>query len=256
MRRWRDFGVTGLLVPTLLGACTPGALSLQQLSPVHDANVTTASDLYARADSTTRAAAPPNASQVVILHSDSVTAALSFYELKDIFWVDVYIYNAGSTAFVIYPSQLVLMDASRIAFRELRPDEAANIYRSQVTNIPPYQPKYTYDVQTSTQGYVTAFGNSAYYTENSQSTVTPQEDPYNALGYSIGASIAESRNRKFLNMASTLYNVGFVEGSSIPGKTGAHGGIYWLKQGGWTPPVILRFTQSDYEVRFLVPPSP
>ncbi len=142
------------------------------------------------------------------------------------------------------------MDGSRIAFRQLQPHEAANIYAARITNIPPYQPKYTYDVQSSTQGYLYAYGNYGYYSGTTQTTVTPREDPYNALGYSIGAAIAQGRNKKFSNMAGTLYAVGLVEGSSIPGKTGAHGGVYWLKRAVWPAPLILRFAQSGYEIKF------
>jgi hypothetical protein len=33
-----------------------------------------------------------------------------------------------------------------------------------------------------------------------------------------------------------LHAVGFVEGTSIPAKTGARGGIYWPKRAGWPLP--------------------
>jgi hypothetical protein len=234
-----------------LWACTPSSLTWQQLSPVRDSTVITAAQLYARTDATTRAKAPANADKILIIPGgDSLIAAISIYELEDIFWLDAYVYNGLSTPYVVNPSQLVLLDGTRQVFRPLQPHEAANIYMGRVTNIPPYQPKYTYDVQSSTQGYLYAYGNYGTYTGTTQTTVTPREDPYNSLGYSIGAAIAAGRNKKFRNMAGTLYSVGFVEGSSIPSQAGARGGVYWLKRPHWQGPLILRFLPSGYEVRF------
>ncbi|HET7584656.1 MAG TPA: hypothetical protein VFK13_07110 [Gemmatimonadaceae bacterium] len=239
-----------LVAAALLGGCASGGFTFQQLAPMHGPGVLTAADLYATADSATRAHEPANAPEIIIVTADSVFAAISLYELHDIFWADIYVYNGGSQPFLINPSQLTLMDGTRTAFRELRPDEAANMYASQMRGIPPYQPKYTYSAQSSTQGYLQAYGNYAYYNATTRTTVTRTEDPYYALGYSIGAAIARERNAKLTRMASTLYTVGFVEGSSIPGKTGARGGVYWLKRATWPGPLILRFAQSEYEVKF------
>jgi len=225
-----------LVVTTVsLAGCTPSSLQFAQLSPVHDSTVVTAADLFARADSATKAKAPATAAQILIVHADSVIGAIAIYELPDIFWADIYIYNGGSQPYTVNPSQLILMDAVRTVFRPLGP---------------PYQPKYIYDVQSSTQGYLYAYGNYGYYNGTTQTTVTQREDPYNALGYSIGAAIARHRNAKLGNMAGTLYTIGFVEGSSVPAKAGARGGVYWLKRVNWSGPLILRFAQSSYEVRF------
>jgi hypothetical protein len=241
-----------LVVGLLLGvaACTPSSLHLAELSPVRDSTVMTAADLFASADSATNAKAPADAAQIIIVQGDSAIAAMAIYELPDIFWADIYVYNGGSRPYTLNPSQLILMDVVRTVFRPLSPDEAANIYVAKMRGIPRYQPKYIYDVQSSSQGYLSAYGNYGYYNGRTQTTVTQREDPYNALGYSIGAAIARHRNAKLGNMAGTLYTIGFVEGSSVPAKAGARGGVYWLKRVGWSGPLILRFAQSGYEVRF------
>lgn len=234
----------------VLAACTPGSLRFAELTPVRDSSLITAADLFATADSATKTKEPPNSSQILIVSGDSLIAAILIYELPDIYWADIYVYNGGSQPYIVNPSQLVLMDGVRTGFRPLRPDEAANIYIAQTTGIPPYQPKYVYDVQSSTQGYLSVYGNYGYYSGTTQTTVTQREDPYNALGYSIGAAIARNRNAKLTNMAGALYATGFVEGSAIPAKTGARGGVFWLRRPDAPPPLILRFAQSGYEVKF------
>jgi len=231
-------------------ACTPSSLTFSELAPVPAPSVVTAHQLFAAADSATRTKEPPNSSQILIVTGDSIIAAVLLYELPDIYWADIYVYNGGSQPYTVNASQLVLMDAGRTMLRPLRPDEAANIYIAQTRGIPPYQPKYIYDVQSSSQGYLSMYGNYGYYSGTTQTTVTQREDPYNALGYSIGAAIARNRNAKLTNMAGALYATGFVEGSSIPAKTGARGGVFWLRRPGSPLPLILRCAQSGYEVTF------
>ena len=247
---WPRVPCIAALVCGSVAACTPSSLKFSELTPVPDSGVVTAHQLYAAADSATRAKEPPNSSEILIVTGDSVIAAILIYELPDIYWADIYVYNGGSQPYTVNPSQLVLMDGARTMFRPLRPDQAANIYIAQTRGIPPYQPKYIYDVQSSTQGYLSMYGNYGYYSGTTQTTVTQREDPYNALGYSIGAAIAEHRNAKLTNMANALYSTGFVEGSTIPAKTGARGGVFWLKRNGSPSPLVLRFAQSGYEVRF------
>lgn len=241
----RSFGIVALLV--CAEGCTPGALKWHELAPARDTGVVTAADLFATADSATRARKPANAANVLVLRSDSVAAAIVIEEMEDIFLVNIYIYNNSSRPYVINPSQFVLMDGVRTAFRPLQPHEAANLFSTRVAAIAPYQPKYTYNVQSSTQGYVSPSGS---YAATTQTTVTPQEDPYNALGYTLGAAIAANRNKQFANMAGALYSAGFVEGTSIPAKAGAQGGMYWLKRADWPMPLILRLVQSGREIRF------
>jgi hypothetical protein len=228
-----------LVLALLASACgTPSALQFAELTPTPQPGLSTAKDLYANTAPEVKAKAPINAADIAIVSGDGVIGAFTLYELRDIIWLDVYVYNNHNQGFLIGPSSVVLLDGNRTALRQLAPHEAANIYLGQVTGIPPYQ------------GYAYTSGQYTRITAQTQGTVTPREDPYNALGYSIGAAIAASRNRKFRNMAGTLYTVGFVANSSVPAKAGARGGIYWLKPRNWVAPLILRFTGTGYEVRF------
>lgn len=229
--------------------CSPSALQLVQLRPAKAENVFTLKDLVSKDTSLSRKA-PENADQILMLGGDSVIAALSLYELEDIFWLDIYLYNGTSVPYYLDPEQMVLMDASRMFFRRLEPHEAANIYMSEVRGIPPYQPKYTYDVRTATTGYLSSSG---YYSGYSTTTVTQKEDPYNALGYNIGAAIVASRNKKFANMAGTLYSTGLVKGASIPSTTTGYGGVFWLKRLNYPQPLRLRLANTGYEVEFTLP---
>ena len=215
--------------------------------------MTTAKDLFEQANTESKAKMPPNAEDIVIIGDDNVTAALTIYELKDIYWLEVYIYNANSEAFIINASDLVLLDSNRTGLRMLAPHEAANIYLTKCKGIPPYQyqPKYVYEAQSTTSGYIHSSG---YFNAQTQTTGTVYEDPWNkagyALGYGIAAGIIGSRNKKFRNMAGAIYALGFVEWSSIPGKTGAYGGVYWLRPERCSAPLILRIIPSDYEISF------
>jgi hypothetical protein len=229
--------------------CMPSALKLTQLSPQKAENVYTLQDLLYR-DTTLAKNIPPNADEILMLGGDSVIAALSLYEMEDIFWLDIYLYNGTATPYHLDPNQFVLMDASRMFFRRLKPDQAANIFASRVTNIPPYQPKYVYDVRTATTGYFNSYG---YYSGYSTTTVTQREDPYNALGYNLGAAITASRNKKYMSMANMLYSTGLVSGSSIPSKTAGYGGIFWLKRRVYSQPIRLRLANTGYEVEFRLP---
>jgi hypothetical protein len=187
---------------------------------------------------------------MVIVGTDSVVGVMQLYAMEQMFWLDLFVMNLKTAPYPIDPSQFVLMDGSRFAFRRLEPHEAANLFLSHIEGIPPYQPKYIYDVNAATNGY---FSGSGYYTSQTNATVTRREDPYQALGYSIGAAITQHSNQQFAQMAGRVYAVGLVLGSSIPGTTNGAGGVYWLKPRNWTPPVILRLAATGYEVRFAPP---
>ena len=236
------------LIISFSSACVSGSLKFHQLSPIKTEAVTTAQEFYAQAEPSIKKQAPPNAQDIVILGDDKIFMSLSLYELKDIFWLEIYIYNDGDDSFVINPSDLILLDENRSGIRRLEPHDAANIYLARVSLIPPYQPKYEYEVQSTTTGYLYSSG---YYTAQTQSTITQKEDPYYALGYSIGAVIEASNNKKLTDIASRIYWGGYVEDSTIPSKTGGYGNIYWIKPTNWIPPIILRFASSGYEVNFL-----
>ena len=231
--------------------CTPSALKWELLAPIRNSETLVAYDLFANADSAMQASMPPNADKIVIIGGDSVLAAITLYEFEDIFWLDSYVFNESSQPFVINPSEFALLDGARVMFRQLEPHIAANIYASRMTNIPPYEPKYIYDVNSSTRGYVNIYDDQAYYYGNTETTITPREDPYNKLGYSIGAAIAANQNKQYIEMANAIYSVGFVEGTVIPSTVAARGGIFWSKGKTWLEPLTLRLIISGYEVQFI-----
>jgi len=59
-----------------------------------DEAVTTAQEFYAQAEPSIKKQAPPNAQDIVILGDDKIFMSLSLYELKDILWLEIYIYNS------------------------------------------------------------------------------------------------------------------------------------------------------------------
>jgi hypothetical protein len=134
------------------------------------------------------------------------------------------------------------VDGLRVAFRQLAPHEAANIYIAQLKSVQPYQPKYSYSVQATTYTY----GN----TTHTQGTVNREEDPYHKIGYALGSMIVGSKNKKLLNLAGNIYVTGFTNGSKIPSQTAAIGGIYWLKRRSYTEPLTIRFVDTNYEISF------
>ncbi len=244
---------TILALVVMVTGCTPSSLKWQLLAPVPEPTTTTALELFSSPEADPSIQMPPNADKIVILAADSVVAAITLYEFEDIFWLDAYVLNDGGEPFVINPSQIALLDGSRVMYRQLAPHEAANIYAARVTEIPPYQPKYIYDVRSSTMGMVNVYGNQATYSGTTRTTVTEREDPYHQLGYSIGAALAADKNKRYLNMAGAIYAVGFVDGTEVPAQTAARGGIYWLKGKTWVGPLTLRFLDTGYEVRFTEP---
>lgn len=238
-------GIAGVVV-----ACTPSGLTYRQLAPVKEPTTLTLDELFRLSD-TTKKAKPPLGSQLLaIVNTDSVVASLALYEYDDIFALQIYVYNNSSKDFNLNPAGLILMDKNRTTFRRLAAHEAANLYGSRVRGIPAYQPKYTYQLDATTYGTFRTYGNTGTYNARTQGTVTRTEDPYNALGYSIGAAIAASYNRKYQGMAATVYQLGFGETSSAPAKTGGIGAVYWLKRPGSPRPVMIRFSASGYELRF------
>lgn len=239
-----------LLFAVVSVACTPAGLKYRQLTPVPSPSTVTVADLFNHADSATRAQKPENAEMLAYVSTDSAVGSLALYEYDDIFVLQVYLYNGSSLPFRMDPSQLVLMDANRTAFRQLATHEAANLFAGRIRGVPPYQPKYSYQFQSTTQGSLRTYGNTGYYNSTTQGNVQAVEDPYHALGYNLGAAIAADRNKKYQAMANTLYEIGLGQSSSVAPKTGGVGAIYWMKRPNWSAPVMLRFGQSGYEVQF------
>ncbi len=245
-----------LLIGILLiafNSCTPKAVVLNMLAPVRADNVVTLQDLYYKQAPQERGKPTLNANKIVVLGTEDVSIALSLNELKDIFWLKLDINNNSNEDIFVTPAEYVLLDGARYSLQRIAPHEAANIFISQLTDIPPFQykPKTIYAVQANTTGYI---NKSGYYTANTQATVTESEDPYYAagqsLGYALGAAITESENKKLSNMASDVYASGLVENTEIQKKTRIIGGIYWRKPRNWISPLILRIAKTEQEFQF------
>lgn len=248
----RDLMVLGLVV-LFLSACTPKVVKMNMLAPVKTDGVYSLLDLWSAQKPEERGRLVPNAGKMVVIEDENLAIAVSVYELKDLFWAQFEIYNNNDDNYTINSDDFLLLDGNRTAFRKAAPDEAANLFLSKVSGIPPfvYQPKYIYTAQTTTTGYIT---NSGYLYANSQTKGTVEEDQMNKagqqLGYALGAAIIASQNKKLQNMAAAMYQTGLVRDSEIPAKTGTRGGVYWLKPKTYVSPLILRIQSSGKEYAF------
>ena len=241
--------VTSSILLSVLTSCAPGVLNFTRLKPVKAPGVMTLQD-FVSADSSLLRRAPPNAREILMLGEDSVSMALSLYEFPDILWLDMYVQNRRSKAYIINSDHVILMDADRVAFKRLAPHEAANIYQNKLSTIPLFLPKNVYDVGIATTGYLDWSGYS-----RAQSYKVPRalQDPYSALGYNVGAAVAQRANRKLLDLAGVIYSTGFVEGASIPATAAGFGGLFWLKRENYFGPVRLRIAYTGHEVEFRIP---
>jgi hypothetical protein len=243
----------GIIVPLvlfcLLSACGPRVFEFVQLEPIKAPGVMTLQD-FVSADTSLLKRAPPNAREILMLGEDSVSMALSLYEFPDILWLDVYIQNRGSEPYSMDPDHVILTDADRVAFKRLAPHEAANIYKSKVSTTPLYLPKSAYDIGAATTGYLDWSGPSRL-----QAYKVPRalQDPYGALGFNVGAAMAQRANRRLLDLAGVIYSTGFVEGASVPPTTAGFGGIFWLKREEFPGPLRLRIAYTGHEVEFRIP---
>ncbi len=248
----RDITVLGFVV-LFLSACTPKVVQLNMLAPVKAEGVYTVHDLWTAKKPEERGPLAPNAGKMVIIEDENLAIVVSMYELKELLWAQFEIYNNNDENYTINSDDFLLLDANRTAFRKAAPDEAANLFLSKVTGIPPfvYQPKYIYTANSTTSGYITSSG---YLYANTQTTGTAEEDQWNKagqeLGYALGAAIIASQNKKLQSMAATVYQTGLVQNSEIPAKTGSKGGVYWLKPMTYVSPLILRVQSSGKEYRF------
>ncbi|MBE3125209.1 MAG: hypothetical protein IMZ57_06080 [Acidobacteria bacterium] len=245
-----------ILIVLFLSACTPKVVVMKIMAPVKQEGAYTVADLYAAQKPGERAPAwrpVPNMSNMIVIEDQNLAIAVTMYELKELFWAQFNIYNSNDDNYVIDPSDFLLLDGNRTAFHKAAPDEAANLFLSKVSGIPPfvYQPKYIYSANSTTSGYLT---NSGHLYANTQTTGTIEEDQMNKagqeLGYALGAGIIASQNKKLQNMAAAVFQTGLVENSEIPAKTGAKGGIYWLKPKTYVSPLILRVQSSGKEYAF------
>lgn len=233
----------------LFSGCAPAAFQFIQLEPIKAPGVMSLQD-FVSADTSLLRRAPPNAPDILMLGEDSVSMALSLYEFPDLLWLDMYVQNRGLEPYIINPDHVILTDANRVAFKRLAPHEAANIYRNKLSTIPLYQPKNVYDVGTATTGYLDWSGYS-----RAQAYKAPRalQDPYGALGFNVGAALAQRGNRKPIDLAAVIYSTGFVEGASVAPTTAGFGGLLWLKRENYPGPIRLRIAYTSHEVEFQIP---
>lgn len=236
-----------------LAACTPKVVKMNMLAPVKADGVYTLGDLYAAQKPEERGRPVPYMSNMVVVEDQNLTIAVTMYELKELFWAQFEVYNPNDDNYVINSDDFLLLDGKRTAFRKAAPDEAANLFLSKVSGIPPftYTPKYSYSAYSTTSGYVTKNG---YLYANTQTTGTIEEDQWNKtgqqLGYALGAAMIAAANKKLKNMASSIYQTGLIQNSEIPAKTGAKGGVYWLRPKFYASPLILRVQSTGKEYSF------
>jgi len=242
-----------VFVVLFLSACTPKAVVMKMMIPVKQEGVYTLGDLWASQKPEERGRPVPYMSNIVMVDDQNLTIAVSMYELRELFWAQFDIYNNNDDNYVVNSDDFLLLDGNRTAFRKVAPDEAANLFLSKVSGIPPftYTPKYNYYASSTTSGYIT---NSGYLYANTQTTGTVEEDQMNLagqqLGYAIGAAIIAAQNKKLQGMAAAIYQTGLVQASEIPAKTGAKGAVYWLRPKFYASPLILRVQSTGKEYTF------
>lgn len=171
--------------------------------------------------------------------SDSFAAVLSLHEYPDLLYLDVWFYNRSDQAVEVSPQMVTLVDGSRTQLRYLQPHEAANLMLAMRRDIPPYEPKRAYQVETYDYG--------AY----SRSTVREVDaEPFAALGYAIGSIINNSRNAALSNAAAIIYAEGLVPATSVAPEAGIRFGIQWLNPTNKPYPLELRIPALGYRVSF------
>jgi hypothetical protein len=191
---------------------------------------------------------------ILIGATEHLLVATACTEYPDIIAISVFLYNADTLGHVEFdPDSTYLKDGSFLMFRPLLPHEAANLLVSQTSEVPTYVPKYTYRVSTETQAdlslYDYGYGYySGQYSGTSQSTVHAEEDPWNKLGWAIGAAMVEHSNKQLLSLAAEFYETGLVP-VRIPPKTAVSGQLFWLNRAKYFP-LILTLTLDGYSLEF------
>lgn len=245
--------LTLVILLTMTSACTPRAVVMKLMAPVRQDGVMTLGDAWKEMDADKRGPAVSNMHNMVMVAAEDLVIAVTMYELKELFWAQFDVYNTSDDDYIINSDDYLLLDRYRTVLRKVAPDEAANIFLSKISGIPPftYTPKYYYSATSNTYGYLASSG---HFYANTQTTGQIYEDEWNragaALGYALGATIVASQNKKLQQMAGVVYQFGLVQNSEIPAKTGARGGIYWLRPKHYASPLILRVLSTGKEYQF------
>lgn len=250
-RRLAPLLASSLLLCTM-AACSPGVMKYRTLCPAPASDVMLARELFAYGDSNDFTPDQrKKLGRTVVVMGDSVALCLTLHEYPEVVALEVGAFNLRNDPWAISPSAFVLLDGARTMQRQIAPHEAANMAVAHLNAIPAYQPKYIYDANTTISGSISTqyYGNYAqsHLNANARTTVTRREDPWNALGWSIGAALAEAENNKLQDFAGALYTWGLVEDTQVVGRSNLQGLVYWLNNKEKLYPLILRIPTINYE---------
>lgn len=229
-----------------LNGCAPTYSEILVLKPHKGQDVITMRELMLR-DSSMAKDATPEMDQIVVTLMDSTMVCMVLWELDAIFWLNIYLFNGSSQQVSVDPEQFVLVDRWSTFFRRLEPHEAANIYISRLTAIPPYLPKMKYDAYSYSYSYLDPLGNVQ---TNTRTTIRSREDPYVKLGHSLIGLAISLHNQKVTVLANAIYNVGLTKYLLVPSQSGGTFGVYYLKLGSFSSPVRLRLLTTGQEFTF------
>lgn len=186
---------------------------------------------------------------------DSLRIFVGLREFPDYIEANVELTNASRTDFTIAPGMFALLDGSRMAFLPIEASEVANEMLLNINEIPEYEPKYNYYVKSSVYGTANTqyLGGGQYYTTyrgTGNATVTAQEDPYHALGYSIGAIFAEAANDKVRACARRVYEQGIGLSADLMAQSRGAFTVYWRNRKEKIYPVRFLVRDTDIEFTF------
>lgn len=228
---------SALLLAFAGSSCTPAAVKYEALRPEPSETAFTLKQLLPYFDPAVRQSIDDEAAgNIAVWVADSAVLAFTLYEFRDLLYLDFYVFNGETVE--IDASMVSLVDFSKTQLRRLEPHEAGNIFLAETHGVPPDQPKYRYYVSTYTYG------------NYSHSQVTQQEDPYYALGYSIGSAITRKKNARLTEMASVVYATGLVPGTVVEADAGLRASVCWLNNSLKAYPLRLRVPDIDVEVLF------
>lgn len=239
------------------GGCAPGAIKSIQLYPDPSCAFETGAR-FAALDAAQEKKVADLYSLTLTAGGDSLRIFVRLEEFPNYIEASVEMTNATTTNFPLSSDMFALLDGSRLAFAQVGADEVANEMLGMISEVPEYQPKYNYRIQSSTYGTATTnyYGAQAQTTYSGRTTsrVTAEEDPYHALGYSIGAIFAEAANDKVRACARRIYETGISRSTELVARSRGAFTVYWRNRDD--KPYPLRFLVKDTNIELLyVAPS-
>lgn len=186
---------------------------------------------------------------------DSVRIFVRLDEYVDLIEAHVEMSNNTNTRFTVVPDMFVLLDGSRLALVPIDASVVANDLLAHISAVPAYRPKYNYTVQSSVNGTANTqyLGGGQYYTTyggSGTSTVTAREDPYNALGYALGAYLVQAANEEVEACARRVYEEGIGNGAALSGRSRAAFTVYWRNRIDKVYPLRFLIKDANIELEF------